>query len=66
MKKEFLIMSAELSRKYPEDEMNISLNEDWEIYHWTQTLVVQEEKLRQAINAVGVVVPDVKYWLQTH
>ena len=37
-----------------QDRARINVNEDHEVRYWTQALKVSEEKLREAVAAVGV------------
>ncbi|SQD76525.1 DUF3606 domain-containing protein [Moritella yayanosii] len=56
-------MSDNLKRKGPEDPKKINLNQSWEITYWTGALSISEAKLREAVAAVGVMVVDVRAWL---
>jgi hypothetical protein len=57
-------MPDNLNRRQPEDPNKININQQWEIDYWTQELRVSESKLKRAVNAVGVMVVDVKKWLR--
>ncbi|WP_313696931.1 DUF3606 domain-containing protein [Achromobacter sp.] len=46
-------MSDDLSKRGPEDRSRINVNEPHELRYWTQALGVSEEKLRDAVKAVG-------------
>ena len=56
-------MSDNLKITQPEDPQKINLNQSWEISYWTKTLGVSEDKLTLAVKAVGVMVTDVRDWL---
>ncbi len=56
-------MSDDLTKRGPPDTTKINVNEPWELSYWTKTLGVSADKLRRAVNAVGVSVKDVRAWL---
>ena len=56
-------MTDDLKRRQPEDPKKININQPWEIAWWTSQLKITEEKLKQAVKAVGPIVTDVKEWL---
>lgn len=56
-------MSDNLNIKGPQDPNTINLHQQHEISYWTKTLGVSEEKLRNAVNAVGNSVAKVKQHL---
>jgi hypothetical protein len=56
-------MSDNLKIKQPQDPNKININETWEVTYWTKTLGVTEQKLREAVKAVGPMVTAVKKWL---
>jgi hypothetical protein len=47
-------MSDDTTNRGAQDRARINVNEDHEIRYWTQALGVSEEKLREAVAAVGV------------
>ncbi len=44
----------------PQDPTKININEKWELEYWTKTLNVTQDQLRKAVQAVGVLVINVK------
>jgi len=46
-------MSDDLNNAGPADRSRISLDEDWEVKWWTESLGVSEQELRDAVAAVG-------------
>ncbi|PJZ64122.1 DUF3606 domain-containing protein [Leptospira wolffii] len=56
-------MTDDLKRKQPEDPNKINVNQDWEIEYWIDALKTSKNKLKQAVDAVGPLVKDVKSWL---
>ena len=57
-------MSDNLRRRQPEDPKKININQSWEVDYWTNALGVSEARLRRAVQAVGVMVSDVRAWLR--
>ena len=47
-------MPDDTTNRGAQDRARINVNEDHEIRYWTNALGVSEEKLRQAVAAVGV------------
>lgn len=47
-----------------EDRQRISLNEDYEVRDWTESLGVSREKLVEAVDAVGDRADDVREYLK--
>lgn len=56
-------MSDDLTRKGPEDPTKINVNQSWEVDYWIDELGVAARQLRDAVNAVGPLVVDVKLHL---
>jgi hypothetical protein len=56
-------MSDDKNRKGPEDPNRINLNQPYEVRYWTKELSINETTLRLAVDKVGVMVVDVKAWL---
>ena len=56
-------MSDNLKIRQPEDRTKINVNEAWELKYWTQHFGVSEQKLKDAVKAVGVSVAAVKLHL---
>lgn len=46
-------MADDKSIRAPQDRKHINLNEDCEVRHWTQTLGVSEERLRELVQKHG-------------
>jgi hypothetical protein len=53
-------MSDNLQKAGAQDRSRINVNESWELKHWTEALGVTEEKLKEAVKAVGTSVTAVK------
>lgn len=53
-------MSDDLERTGPEDPNKINVNQSWEVTYWCKILGVTEKELREAVEAVGSLVADVK------
>ena len=53
-------MPDDLSKKGVEDRSRINVHEPWEIRFWARELDTTEEKLREAVNAVGPQVQAVR------
>ena len=47
-------MPDDTTNRGAQDRARININEDHEIRYWTKALGVSEEKLREAVAAVGV------------
>ena len=56
-------MADDLRNRGPADRARINKNEDWEMDHWSKEFGVTKAKLLEAINAVGVMVVDVRRYL---
>lgn len=46
-------MADDRTRRTPQDAARISLGEDYEVRYWTDALGVSEDRLREAVQAVG-------------
>lgn len=53
-------MSDDKTKRGPPDSQRINVNEPYEVAYWTKTLGVSEQKLRDAVRAVGVSVAAVR------
>ena len=42
------------SKTHPQDSSRINMNEDYEVRYWTGKFGVSKERLRQAVDKVGV------------
>ncbi len=47
-------MSDSLKDRGPQDRARINVHDDWELPYWTKELGVSEDKLRKAVEKVGV------------
>lgn len=56
-------MTDNLKIKSPDDPNKINIHQAHEIYYWTKALGVTSEELINAVRAVGVMVSDVKVYL---
>ena len=56
-------MADDLKRTAPEDPKKININQAWEVQYWCKVLGVTEDELREAVEAVGPMVEDVKAYL---
>jgi hypothetical protein len=59
-------MSDDKTNRGPRDRARVNTSEDYEVRYWTQELKCSEAKLRQAVQAVGPMVTDVRAWLAKH
>lgn len=46
-------MADDKTKKGPADSSRINVHEDYEVDYWTQALGISEEKLKEAVDAVG-------------
>lgn len=58
-------MSDDLKHKGQDGKL-ISLNEDWEVKYWTETLGCSVLQLKDAVEAVGHSAEKVKAYLKGH
>lgn len=56
-------MSDDLKRKGPEDPKKINVNQYYELLYWSKKFGVTIEELKEAVEAVGPMVSDVKEYL---
>ena len=56
-------MSDDLSRKGESDQGKVNVGETWERNYWCKALGVTEEKLKEAVSAVGPGVDAVRKYL---
>jgi hypothetical protein len=56
-------MPDDKNRKGPEDPNRINVNQPHEVLYWTEELSINEATLRLAVAEAGVMVVDVKAWL---
>lgn len=56
-------MSDDKMKRGPDDQSRISLGEDYEVDYWTDALEVDEDQLREAVEAVGNSADAVKAYL---
>lgn len=57
-------MSDDLTNRGPQDRARINVSEDHELRYWTKELGVSEERLKEAVKAVGVSVESVREHLR--
>ena len=57
-------MSDDLTNRGPRDRARINVSEDHELRYWTKELGVSEERLKEAVKAVGVSVESVREHLR--
>ncbi|HEX8269776.1 MAG TPA: DUF3606 domain-containing protein [Flavobacterium sp.] len=57
-------MSDNLKNTGKADDIRINVNQEHEVRYWTKELNVTEDRLREAVRAVGVMVADVKEFLK--
>jgi hypothetical protein len=53
-------MTDDKGNRGPSDASRINLNEDYELRYWTKALGVSAERLRAAVEEVGVMADDVR------
>lgn len=53
-------MSDNLNLRGTPDRSRINVNEPYELAYWTTALGVTEQRLREAVKAVGVMAADVR------
>lgn len=56
-------MSDNLNKTGKGDDIRINVNQQHELNYWTKELGVTEERLREAVKAVGPMVADVRKYL---
>ncbi|MES1173126.1 MAG: DUF3606 domain-containing protein [Myxococcales bacterium] len=54
---------SQLVQRGPRDRYRINLNDEDDIRYWTYALGVSRESLQEAVDAVGVIVSDVRVFL---
>lgn len=59
-------MSDDKHNPGPEDGHLISLSQDHEVRYWTSALNITEERLKEAVAAVGHAASAVRIWLEQH
>ncbi|SDT90634.1 DUF3606 domain-containing protein [Pseudomonas orientalis] len=53
-------MSDDLNNRGPQDRARVNTSEAWEVKHWTKEFGVTEQQLKDAVEAVGPMVTDVR------
>ncbi len=56
-------MSDDRTKRGLADRTRINVHESWELEYWCKELSVTPEKLREAVQAVGVMVAAVRRYL---
>jgi hypothetical protein len=57
-------MSDDKTNRGPADRSRINLSEDYEVQYWTKQLGVTEERLQEAVAAVGSSADKVREYLR--
>lgn len=52
-------MSDDTTKRGPADRTRINVNEDYELQYWSEKFGVSRERLRAAVEKVGVMAEDV-------
>jgi hypothetical protein len=53
-------MADDKTNRGPQDRLRINVTEKYEVQYWTEKFGVSEERLRDAVNRVGVMAADVE------
>jgi hypothetical protein len=56
-------MSDDLEKKIPQDATKVNVNETWELDYWSKKFGVTEERLKEAVKAVGTSAVAVQNYL---
>ena len=56
-------MADDLTNRGSADRKRIALEQEHEVRYWMKALNVSEERLREAVAAVGHMAADVRAWL---
>ena len=56
-------MPDDLERRAPEDPRTVNVNQPWELAWWSEQFNVSEERIKQAVAAVGPSVENVRKYL---
>lgn len=56
-------MADNLDNRGPQDRTRINVNEPWEVEYWTKHFGVTEQRLREAVRAVGPGAEAVRQYL---
>jgi hypothetical protein len=56
-------MSDDLKNRGPQDRARVNVHEDWERRWWCEQYGVNEERLKEAVEKVGVSAEKVKEYL---
>lgn len=57
-------MSDDLEKKIPQDATKVNVNETWELDYWSKKFGVTEERLKEAVKAVGTSADAVEKYLR--
>ena len=57
-------MADDKTKTRPQDSSRINVNEPYELQYWTEKLGVSEQRLRDAVQSVGVSVEKVRHHLK--
>jgi len=56
-------MSDDLTKRRPQDASKINVHEPYELNYWADHFKVSKEKIKEAVQKVGVMVDKVKAYL---
>ena len=56
-------MSENLYMRQPEDYKKVNIRHPWELDYWVEELEVSEQRLKDAVEAAGIMASDVRAWL---
>ena len=56
-------MPDDLTKRRPQDSSRINVHESYELEYWSKHFGVSKEKIREAVQRVGVMVADVRRYL---
>ena len=57
-------MSDNLNITGKQDDINININQDYELEYWAKKMNVSKEKIKTAVAAVGTRFVDIQNWLK--
>jgi len=57
-------MADDLSNRGPRDRDRVNVHEEWEANYWSKKFGVSKDKLKEAVQKVGVMAKDVEKYLK--
>jgi len=57
-------MADDLSNRGPRDRDRVNVQEEWEANYWSKKFGVSKDKLKEAVQKVGVMAKDVEKYLK--